>query len=134
MSKRNAKAKVAKSKKGKEMLRKNLDARAAANKKRLAGSTTTHKLAWRHVTARVRHTRNYINTGWSHIEIIVLTPKGAPVPITSTGYLSHFLDEQELARAGGPVRFFIAWLDREALTKAWAKKEAQWRQLELFPL
>lgn len=108
-------------------------ARSPADKPRKKPSTT-HKLVWRHVTARVRHTRNYINDGWSHIELIVLTPKDAPVPITQTGYLSHFLDEGELEMAGGPIAFFTAWLDREARTPAWAKTEFKWRQLELFPL
>ena len=95
--------------------------------------TTTHKLVWRHVTCRVRHTPNYISKGWSHIEIIVLKPKGAPIPITSTGYLSHFLDAEMLAAAGGPVRFFLDWIERESRTRQWAKAEYKWRQLELFP-
>ena len=94
--------------------------------------TTTHKLVWRHVTCRVRHTPNYISKGWSHIEIIVLAPKAAPIPITQTGYLSHFLDEEHLAAAGGPVAFFLDWIEREARTKQWAKAEFKWRQLELF--
>lgn len=102
-------------------------------KKRVAARTTTAKLAWRHVTARVRHTPNYISTGWSHIEITVLEPKGAPIPITETGYKSHFLDAEQLEAAGGPVAFFLAWIEQEAKTKAWAKAEAKWRQLELFP-
>ena len=94
--------------------------------------TTTHKLAWRHVTCRVRHTPNYISKGWSHIEIIVLAPKAAPIPITNTGYLSHFLGEEHLATAGGPVAFFLDWIEREARTRQWAKAEFKWRQLELF--
>ena len=93
--------------------------------------TTTHKLAWRDVTCRVRHTPNYISKGWSHIEIIVLRPKGAPLPITQTGYLSHFLYEEHLATAGGPVAFFLDRIEREARTKQWAKAEFKWRQLEL---
>ncbi|MEZ5844052.1 MAG: hypothetical protein R3D27_10025 [Hyphomicrobiaceae bacterium] len=66
------------------------------------------------------------------IEITVATPKGAPLPITSTGYRSHFLDEQELNAAGGPAGFVIAWLDREARGKAWALTEFKWRQGDLF--
>ena len=117
--------------KAKSIVRKST-ARSSADKPRKKPATT-HKLVWRHVTARVRHTRNYINDGWSHIELIVLTPKDAPLPITQTGYLSHFLDEGELETAGGPVAFFTAWLDREARTPASAKAEFKWRQLELFP-
>ena len=61
-----------------------------------------------------------------------MTPKGAPLPITQTSYLSHFLDEERLATAGGPVAFFLDWIEREARTKQWAKAEFKWRQLGLF--
>lgn len=92
----------------------------------------TAKLVWRDVTCRVRHTPNYLSKGWSHIEIIVVTPKRAPLPITETGYRSHFLDEELLKKAGGPVRFFLDWIEREATTKAWAKADFKWRQGDLF--
>lgn len=88
---------------------------------------------WRDAICRVRHTPNYLSKGWSHIEIIVQTPKGAPLPITQTGYLSHFLDQDLLTKAGGPVAFFTEWIEREAKSKAWAKTDFKWRQLELFP-
>ena len=108
--------------------------KAAARKKSVAKKPTgtTSRLLWRDVICRVRHTPNYLSKGWSHIEIIVVTPKGAPLPITQTGYLSHFLDEEMLATAGGPVGFFLDWIEREAKTKQWAKAEFKWRQLELF--
>lgn len=81
---------------------------AARPKKRPAMPVaTTHKLVWRDITCRVRHTPNYLSKGWSHIEIVVLKPKGAPLPITETGYRSHFLGHNELQRAGGPVHFFL---------------------------
>lgn len=94
--------------------------------------TTTTKLVWRDVICRVRHTPNYLSKGWSHIEIIVVSPKKAPLPITETGYRSHFLDEDLLKREGGPVTFFLDWIEREAATKAWAKTEFKWRQGDLF--
>jgi len=61
----------------------------------------------------------------------VLAPRGAPLPITTTGYRSHFLPAEELATEGGPVAFVTAWLDREANSKAWEKTEFAWRQLSL---
>ena len=94
--------------------------------------TTSRVFTWRGIRCRVSHERNYINTGWSHLELRVVSPKGAPLPITTTGYLSHFLDEDDLAAAGGPVTFFRAWLDREASTKAYAKALADWQQLKLL--
>lgn len=92
----------------------------------------TFRLVWRGVVCRVRHRRDYLSRGWSHIELIVVTPKGAPLPITNTGYLSHFLDEDHLYDAGGPVSFFRAWLDRKAESKAYRLALAKWQQLDLF--
>ena len=101
--------------------------------KKRACNANVHKLIWRDVVCHVRHTPNYISNGWSHIEITVLKPTGAPLPITTTGYRSHFLDVEVLIAAGGPVAFFRDWIEREAYTKQWAKTEFKWRQLELFP-
>ena len=104
--------------------------RATASKKTATKKTVAKKnvprvakLVWRDITCRVRHTPNYISKGWSHIEIIVLTPKGAPIPITATGYRSHFLDQELLVEAGGPVTFFLDWIERESRTRQWAKAE-----------
>lgn len=95
---------------------------------------TTHTVQWREFKLRIKHTPDYINPGWSHVELHLVSPKGAPLPITTTGYKSHFLTEEELQAAGGPVKLLIAWLDREAQSKKWAKTEYKWRQLELFPI
>ena len=107
-----------------------------AAKRKVAKKTTakpsTHKLVWRDITCRVKHTPNYISKGWSHLEIMVVAPKGAPLPIAGTGYRSHFLDVDLIAKAGGPVAFFQRWLDSEATTKAWAKADFKWRQGDLF--
>lgn len=106
---------------------------AARPKKRPAKpAATTHKLVWREITCRVRHTPDYLSKGWSHIEIVVLKPKGAPLPITETCYRSHFLGYDELQRAGGAVRVFLDWIEREAASKQWSKAEFKWRQGDLF--
>ena len=108
--------------------------RAATSKKRTAttAKTSTHTLVWRDVTCRVRHTPTYLSKGWSHIEIIVQRPKGAPLPITQSGYCSHFLDQDQLATAGGPVRFFQEWIEREARSKTWHQIDFRSRQGDLF--
>jgi hypothetical protein len=48
---------------------------------------------WEHVRYRVRHTPDYIIKGTDHIEIVVISPKREPLPITETGYLSHFITD-----------------------------------------
>jgi len=91
----------------------------------------THRLTWRHARLEVRHTLNYMGLGGDHIEVVVRAPKGAPIPITQTGYRSEFLEHHELKSAGGAVAYVQAWLDREAREKAWQAVEFKWRQLEL---
>lgn len=98
----------------------------------MAAKPKAVQFIWRHLTLSVTHTPDYLSPGWSHLELRVIKPKGAPCPLTETGYRSHFLDGEQLAALGGPIAFITAWLDREAATKAWARTEARWRQLELF--
>lgn len=99
---------------------------------RRKSAITKSRFAWRNTTLGVTCTPDYINNGWTHLELRVLTPKGAPLPITDTGYLSHFIDAHELMATGGAIAFFSAWLEREAKTKRWQKADFRWRQGDLF--
>ena len=62
----------------------------------------------------------------------MVRPKRASIPITETGYRSHFIDSEELSLAGGPVAFALARLDAEANSKEWQKREFVRRQGDLF--
>lgn len=104
----------------------------AAAKAKARPRKSVEKFTWRCIEMSATHSPNYISAGWSHIELRVLKSKGRPVPITDTGYLSHFLDEADLKAAGGAAAFFRAWLDREADSKAYRKALARWQQLDLF--
>lgn len=103
--------------------------RAAAKPRRT--QTIRTKITWREWTLEVRYTSNYLSHGQDHIEVKVKTPKGAPIPITATGYRPHFIDADLLEAAGGPKAYVLHWLDQEARSKAWSTMEATWRQLEL---
>lgn len=94
--------------------------------------STSHTVTWREFKLRIKHTPDYLEAGWSHVELQLVAPKDAPLPITTTGYRSHFLAETELIAGGGAVVLFTAWLDREAKSKAWAKAEFKWRQGDLI--
>ena len=91
-----------------------------------------HRITWRHVKCRIVHTRNFLEKGWSQLEIEVTSPKGAPLPITDTGYRAHYMTEDDLVTAGGATTFFKQWLDSEATSKRYQKAEFHWRQLSLF--
>lgn len=106
--------------------------KAKAAKPKPAPRKTIERFTWRGIEMTATHTRDYISTGWSHLELRVVKPKGIPVPITTTGYLSHFTEEELVKAAGGPAAFFLAWLDREADSKDYRKALARWQQLDLF--
>ena len=84
------------------------------------------------VRVRITHSRDYLGQSQDHIEVESVVPKKAPLPITDTGYRSHFLSPLELINDGGPVTFVTAWIDREAMGKTWQKRHTARQQGDLF--
>jgi hypothetical protein len=69
----------------------------------------------------------------AHLEIRSIAPAGAPLPITSTGYRSHFHECGTVEANGGDVVAQVtAWLDEEANKPEWQAHLARSRQGELF--
>lgn len=84
------------------------------------------------VKIRITHARDYLASGTDHIEIESIKPTRAPLPVTETGYRSHFISALELINAGGPVAFVRAWLDQMAMSKEWRAKATVRAQGDLF--
>lgn len=84
------------------------------------------------VRIRITHSRDYLCTGNDHIEIESMAPSRGPLPITETGYRSHFMPALDLINAGGPVTFVTSWIEHEAKGKAWSKAAAMKAQGDLF--
>ncbi len=78
----------------------------------------------RTVRIKITHSRDYLGQGQDHVEVESVGPKKSPLPITETGYRSHFIPALELMNAGGPVTFVTAWIEREAKGKTWSKAAA----------
>lgn len=69
----------------------------------------------------------------AHLEIRSIAPERAPLPISTTGYRSHFHACGTVeARGGDVVAQVVAWLDEEATTPEWQAHVARSRQGELF--
>jgi hypothetical protein len=68
----------------------------------------------------------------AHLEIEATQPARAPLPITETGYRSHFERADNIEAAGGPEAFARAWLDHEAGRPAWIEQRETARQGSLF--
>ena len=107
--------------------------KSSTAKSRAKRVPTTTRGSWQHVTFRVRHTPDYILKGADHNELIVIAPKREPLPITETGYLSHFTtDSKQVPDAKAGLAFFLEWISQEAKTRRWQKLDCKRRQLDLF--
>ena len=103
-----------------------------------APRTTRYEIDWMNpvthdaVRIRITHQRDYLMPGTDHLSVDSIKPKKAPLPITATGYLSHFIPALQLINAGGPVTFITAWLERETQSKIWRKQAIAKIQGDLF--
>lgn len=67
----------------------------------------------------------------AHLQLESVAPGRAPLPITETGYRSHFTHAATIDSFGGALAFVEAWLDEEACKPAWREYARQSRQLAL---
>ena len=83
----------------------------------MSRAPTSTICVWRGVRLRVRFTADYTGIeGCARIEVIVVSPKRAPLPITESGYLSHFETDGRVRDAAAAPAYIVDWLDREADT------------------
>lgn len=101
-------------------------------------SIEVHALHWRGVDIEITFERDWLSIARehdlaaSHLTVTAIQPKRAPLPITETGYRSHFLHFEDIDEAGGPVGYVQAWLDSMARSREWLDHEGASRQLSLF--
>jgi hypothetical protein len=89
----------------------------------------TFTLTWEGRRLTIEHHEAWI-AGADHLAI--RSEDREPLPITETGYRSHFFSGEKLAARGGPVAYVTAWLDDAARTSEWKAYVAASRQLSLF--
>lgn len=90
------------------------------------------QITWRGVAIAVRYQPEKFGL-MSHLELRTVRPEGAALPVTETGYRSHFIEPGTVENfEGGVVAYVTAWLEEEARSKEWQKKQLQSRQPELF--
>lgn len=99
--------------------------------------TIRESFIWQGLTIETLHTpewseshRRICGHALAHLEI---TSAGrAPLPISQTGYRSHFTDAGDIEAAGGAVAYVRAWLDHAGLSPEWIAARQQTQQLSLF--
>jgi len=99
----------------------------------------THNFDWKDYRIEVRYcpswSRSYeevYGEGMAHLEIISPEEPRRALPVSETGYISHFTPARFVEDEGGPVAFAQNWLDEAAQSPKWEKLEAASRQMSLL--
>jgi len=91
-----------------------------------------HRFTWQGIVIEAR----YWPRKWgvsAHLEIESIAPERAPLPITETGYRSHFHPCGTIEAKGGDVVAQVAaWLNEAAKDAGWQAHVEASRQGELF--
>lgn len=88
-----------------------------------------YRLEWQGIGMTIQHEQN----AWGIIEHIeITTDNRQALPITETGYKSHFLDKKHLADYADATAFVKAWLDHAGQSAEWQEHCRKTQQLSLF--
>ena len=100
-------------------------------------SYETHHITWDGIEIEIRFARDWLGSAKSpfptaHLEVEAVNPPRAVLPITDTGFRSHFLTAENVDVVGGAVAYVIEALNLAAKHPAWKKRRAAQKQLSLF--
>lgn len=102
------------------------------NKEQVADQYEVHTFIWQEIEIEL----TYWPLKWnaiSHLEIRSIKPERAPLPITETGYKSHFFQPESVEFIDGSlVETVIQELDERAKSKEWLDFVEASRQGDLF--
>ena len=92
---------------------------------------TEYEIIWNEITISIIHTRKWCDQ-IDHLDVQSISPERARLPITETGYKSHFHHEEALAEYSDAKAYVLAWLDHEAKSPKWKAYVESQQQLSLF--
>lgn len=96
-------------------------------------STETHRFRWEGIEIELTYKPREYGGVIAHLGIRTINPESAPLPITETGYRSHYHPVGTVeANEGTLIEQVTTWLDEEAKSKKWQKYLAEYRQPSLF--
>ena len=93
-------------------------------------------MEWQNYRIRVAYQPNWLSTvsglRVAHFDITTVEPSRVAMPISETGYRSHFLHPDEVTANGGPEAFVKVWLAAQAKCSGWKAVHAATQQLDFF--
>ncbi len=90
----------------------------------------TFEEEWQGITLTIRYEPDWLGGLSAHLQ--VESAGRVALPITETGYRSHFCSPVSIEEEGGPVAYVMAWIKAEAETAVWIEAQAKAAQLSLF--
>lgn len=101
-------------------------------------SIFVQRIDWHGITVEVSYEADWLNLAnelgspVAHLQVRSVAPERAQLPISETGYKSHFPAMSEVVAHGGPLTYVREWLDQAATLDAWKNHQDQARQFALF--
>ncbi|HEV7276537.1 MAG TPA: hypothetical protein VGN80_09645 [Devosiaceae bacterium] len=95
----------------------------------------THTVNWCGIALEVTYEAHWLNATafrTAHLQVRSVAPAKEPLPISDTGYRSHFLPADEIDAHGGPAEYVKRWLDHAARAPEWRRAVEARQQLSLF--
>lgn len=88
----------------------------------------TQAIVWDGIAVSISHTPDWMNSEYHHVELRT----DQRLPVTATGYRSHFIHQKEFALFENATAFVEQWLDEAAKSPDWIRYKEESRQLSLF--
>ena len=99
----------------------------------MSGTYQSFRFEWQGIGIEVRWAARWTTSAVYPIAHLELISEGrVPLPLTETGYRSHFIAREDVESMGGPVAYATAWLDHEAQSESWKRQAEASKQLSLF--
>lgn len=96
-------------------------------------SAETYRMTWQGIEIELTYKPKDFGGRIALLEVRSINPEHAPLPITSTGYRSHFHPVGTVETNDGTlIEQVTAWLDEKAKSNAWKKYVENSRQFCLF--
>lgn len=87
-------------------------------------------IVWDGIPVEITYHQRRWSSDFDHIELRV--PTGHVLPVSETGYRSHFLPHGVVEEYGDAQGFVSAWFDHEAKSPEWKARKDAARQMSLF--
>ena len=94
----------------------------------------TYRITWEGIALSIRWCPDWLgrNAHYSVAHLELVTETGEALPVTNTGYRSHFVQREAVEAYESPIAYVKAWLDHEAQSREWQQYCAERVQLALF--